>query len=477
MVSMISRHSDPSGTTSSDPDIRLAYRSITQHGSLDWLALTYGKWSPGLRLSAAGSQGLSELKQYIAQSEQSVFLAFCRIPLDNASSFATITYIPEGTSSLRKARTAMSSRTVQSWFRGPQATLTVSRLEDLTVGAILDAMPSPPSVSVSVPLPLPVSAPVSSAFPSIDSAPASAIVRSSSEAKQDREKALPAAPGPVTRTVSEPARYVSMRGPPNFGDPRTRSEQREAQRRRADAEVRATLREEAARQAQIKAQQAEEAQQAEDAERTRRERLERDLARKKAVRMAQEEAERVEEERLAREREERRRRGAEKRAETTRMLQEWKLEEENRRKELARAEEELKRKATARREAARTSATKRRRESRMAGEGPGPLEAGWVTVQNSGSVAWRRRYFQLTDTVLRLYKHEKDVGGVPSDVIVLKGAEPTIKEWYEGFEELRSIPHAFALVFGNGEPPVMLFSDTAQEKDLLSGLLMTCPDI
>jgi hypothetical protein len=58
----------------------------------------------------------------------------------------------------------------------------------------------------------------------------------------------------------------------------------------------------------------------------------------------------------------------------------------------------------------------------------------------------------------------QDVGGVPLDVIVLKSTGPSIKEWYEGFEELRSIPHAFALCFANGEPPIMLFSDTAPEK-------------
>jgi hypothetical protein len=58
----------------------------------------------------------------------------------------------------------------------------------------------------------------------------------------------------------------------------------------------------------------------------------------------------------------------------------------------------------------------------------------------------------------------QDVGGIPSDVVVLKNARPTSKEWYEGFEELRSIPHAFALVFANGETPIMLFSDSAPEK-------------
>ena len=53
---------------------------------------------------------------------------------------------------------------------------------------------------------------------------------------------------------------------------------------------------------------------------------------------------------------------------------------------------------------------------------------------------------------------------VPSDVIALKSTGPTVKEWYEGFEELRSIPYAFALDFANGEPPIMLFSDSAPEK-------------
>jgi hypothetical protein len=61
-------------------------------------------------------------------------------------------------------------------------------------------------------------------------------------------------------------------------------------------------------------------------------------------------------------------------------------------------------------------------------------------------------------------KNQQDVDGAPSDVIALKSTGPTIKEWYEGFEELRSIPHAFALDFANGEPPIMLFSDSAPEK-------------
>ena len=140
MVSMTPRHSD---TESTDSDIRMAYESITLQGSLNWSVLarlsrsfllahfleigsfllmeksvsrrfqgpegrrlssnqSCMQWSPTLKLSAAGSYGLPELKQSIAQSEQSIFFAFLRIFVDGVSCFATITYIPEGTSGLRR---------------------------------------------------------------------------------------------------------------------------------------------------------------------------------------------------------------------------------------------------------------------------------------------------------------------------------------------------------------------------------------
>src|SRR6266702_2281420 len=39
MVSMTSRNSDSTGTESNDPDIRMAYQSITLQGSLNWSVL------------------------------------------------------------------------------------------------------------------------------------------------------------------------------------------------------------------------------------------------------------------------------------------------------------------------------------------------------------------------------------------------------------------------------------------------------
>jgi hypothetical protein len=272
--------------------------------------------------------------------------------------------------------------------QGPQATLTISHLDELTVNAIRDAMPVSPVRPVT-------------------------IARTSSEAPY-REKILPYAPAPapapapaapVTRTVSEPVTYLSMRGPPNFVDPAMRTELREAARRASEAEERAAVREEAARQARIKWLREEEARKAAEEEEERRAQLQRDLAHSAAMRMAREEEERAEEERRERERAERRQRDAERRAEVARKLEEQRLAEVRRLEDLARAEEELKRKAMERRDAARFVGAKRRRESRLAGESL--LLSGWVTVQNSGSVAWRRRYFQLTDTLIRFYTKEK----------------------------------------------------------------------
>ncbi|KAI9453392.1 hypothetical protein BJY52DRAFT_1189614 [Lactarius psammicola] len=397
MVSMTSRNSDSTGAESTDPDIRMAYQSITLQGSLNWLILTYGKWSPSLKLFAAGSQGLPELKQCITQSEHSIFFAFLRLFVD----------VAPNPISRYAARTSVAGRTVQSWFKGQQATLTISHLENLTASAIREAMPYTPVRPVG-------------------------MARTSSEAPANREKSLPHAPGPVTRTASEPATYLSMRGPPNFGDPAMRSELREAARRASEAEDRAAVREEAARQVRIKWLREQEARKAEEEEDARRAQLERDLARSAAVRMAREEEERAEEEKRARERE------------LARRLEEQRLEEVRRLEEVAKAEEELKHKAMERREAARFAGAKRRRESRLAGDSL--LLSGWVTVQNSESVTWRRRYFQMTDTLIRFYSKDKDVTGVPVDVVVLKGVKPSVKEWYEGFEELRAIPYSFALI-------------------------------
>lgn len=90
-----------------------------------------------------------------------------------------------------------------------------------------------------------------------------------------------------------------------------------------------------------------------------------------------------------------------------------------------------------------------------------PVDRYFVEAIPSASGEW---LLLLSEGPFVHGRNPKDVDGVPSDVIVLKSTGPTTKEWYEGFEELGSIPHAFALVFTNGEPPIMFFSDSAPEK-------------
>jgi hypothetical protein len=68
-----------------------------------------------LKLFAAGSQGLPELKRYILESEQSVFFAFCRLSINGDTCFATITYVPDGTSGLRKGTDMPLKPQLLSW--------------------------------------------------------------------------------------------------------------------------------------------------------------------------------------------------------------------------------------------------------------------------------------------------------------------------------------------------------------------------
>ena len=68
----------------------------------------------------------------------------------------------------------------------------------------------------------------------------------------------------------------------------------------------------------------------------------------------------------------------------------------------------------------------------------------------------------------RTLNSRQDVTGAPVDIVTLKGAKPCVKEWYEGFEELRAISHSFALTLGDSESTMMFFSDTSDEKVRLS---------
>lgn len=50
------------------------------------------------------------------------------------------------------------------------------------------------------------------------------------------------------------------------------------------------------------------------------------------------------------------------------------------------------------------------------------------------------------------------------DTIELQGRLRGVKEWSDGFEELRAIEHSFALDFGDLQEPISAYTDSAREK-------------
>ncbi|KAI6145380.1 hypothetical protein BKA82DRAFT_995470 [Pisolithus tinctorius] len=92
---------------------------------------------------------------------------------------------------------------------------------------------------------------------------------------------------------------------------------------------------------------------------------------------------------------------------------------------------------------------------------------GWVTIQTPESLAWKRRYykFDLGRGQMLLYPNHVDTAH-PIDIVELDNRTEGLHEWYEGFEELRAIPHSFAIQFVHGRSWFM-YADAEEEKDRL----------
>ena len=56
------------------------------------------------------------------------------------------------------------------------------------------------------------------------------------------------------------------------------------------------------------------------------------------------------------------------------------------------------------------------------------------------------------------------------DSFELKGFVTGIKEWNQGYDDLRAIPHSFAIEFMD-EPAWMMFADSEEDKDVLVSLI------
>ncbi|KXN81517.1 hypothetical protein AN958_04454 [Leucoagaricus sp. SymC.cos] len=94
---------------------------------------------------------------------------------------------------------------------------------------------------------------------------------------------------------------------------------------------------------------------------------------------------------------------------------------------------------------------------------------GWVTIQTDESVVWRRRYFKFSPNTFYFYRSPKDLTHMV-DRLDVRGTVKALKEPEDGYEDLKAIPHSFAIEFHDRAPWAM-FVDSEEEKFKMLGLL------
>ncbi|KAI0924025.1 hypothetical protein AcW1_006805 [Taiwanofungus camphoratus] len=231
-------------------------------------------------------------------------------------------------------------------------------------------------------------------------------------------------------------------------------EMEEQQARREEAARQARLKQE--KQAILERYMAEEAQ--------RKAALDEELRRISAERRKKEAIEREAEELRQMVAAEKRRVERERRLQETQKLQAWRCEQARRAQEMNGKREEWRKKVAAERKAL----AKRLSVSRKTENGRTVLLAGWITVQAEDYASWKRRYYQLDDKALLLFKNPETAQ--PLDTINIASLR-RIREWQEGFEELEGVSNSFALEFRDGREPWSMFSDSHEDKEYLLALL------
>jgi MAP7 domain-containing protein 1 len=101
----------------------------------------------------------------------------------------------------------------------------------------------------------------------------------------------------------------------------------------------------------------------------------------------------------------------------------------------------------------------------------GETVAGWVTLQTNEFPIWRRRYFEFIGSTWMFYRSAQDTHTI-LDQVDLYNRVDSLREWFEGYEELKAIPHSFAIQFRDGQGSWSVFSDSEEEKYILLGLLL-----
>ncbi|KAG6332747.1 hypothetical protein ID866_6345 [Astraeus odoratus] len=274
---------------------------------------------------------------------------------------------------------------------------------------------------------------------------------------------LPQMPRPPPRDLPPLPQSPCIRiAPPVILTPEEKAKRRIAARRQREREEEEALREEQARQ-ELRRLQKEEEQRREKEEEERRHALLQEHLRQAAARRQEKEREekRIEEERLQQIRQQKQVEH-ERRLEYTRELEKWRSEHIQRVvSSSSEKEEERKRAAHERRNRiAKLDEALLRDPSTFAAH-------GWVTIQTPGLLAWKRRYykFDLGRGQMLLFPNHVDTAR-PIDILDLDGRTEGLYEWYEGFEELETIPYSIAVRFTDGLSWFM-YADSEHEKDKL----------
>ncbi|KAG8836382.1 hypothetical protein FRC18_011513 [Serendipita sp. 400] len=189
--------------------------------------------------------------------------------------------------------------------------------------------------------------------------------------------------------------------------------------------------------------------------------------RRAGERLRREQLRREEEEREQRAAEERKRAVAERRLEEARRAEARRLEEIKYQEEKERKEREKKEAQEAERLGRMRDIQRRFDNLRLTA---GVLLTGYVSIQPGTSIVWRRRFFQLQSDHMLFFKNAEETHKIV-DSFELQGEVTGVKEWNQGYDDLRAIPHSFAVEFID-QPSWLFFADSEEDKDILVSLIV-----
>ncbi|KAH9946507.1 hypothetical protein B0H21DRAFT_402041 [Amylocystis lapponica] len=236
-------------------------------------------------------------------------------------------------------------------------------------------------------------------------------------------------------------------------------------RRVKEQEERQAQREYAERQARLKLEKEETLRRYMEEERQRKVELEEELRRIAEQRRKKEAMEREAEELKRMLAEEKRRADRERRIQETQKHQAWREEHARREAEVAQRREAMRKEMLQQRHAIAS----RLRSVLGSSSDHGVLLSGWITVQLDESAAWKRRFYQLNDREMLLFKSKEETNH-PLETLLRSSIRRT-REYQDGYEELEGIPHAFAVEFKNGVSNWHMFTESDQDKEYLLALL------